>query len=170
MENTLTTAGSSNALRMNRGMQFLAAFAFLALAATLVARLTGYTTGLPENSQLLESRSLIFDDVSKGVIQVFDANTRELILTAGPGEEVFLRTVMRGLAQRRQLVSSNTGAPFQLARFSDGRLVVHDEISGERIELNAFGPDNAAAFDRLLPDLALGSLTHSLSPTGQGGD
>jgi len=135
---------------MNRGMQMLAALAFIALAATLTARLTGYTTGVPEPSELEASRNLVFADLGDGMIQVFDADDQSLLLEIGSGEEVFLRTVIRGLAQQRQLISEDRNAPFLLSRFADGRLVVSDQVTGQRIELNAFGPDNAKAFEKLL--------------------
>jgi putative photosynthetic complex assembly protein len=41
-------------------------------------------------------------------------------------------------------------APFELIAQADGRLTLHDPATGKRVELESFGPTNAANFSRLL--------------------
>ncbi|MFY7854768.1 MAG: hypothetical protein ACOVQT_01400, partial [Rubrivivax sp.] len=42
-------------------------------------------------------------------------------------------------------------APLMLSLHRDGRLLLTDPLSGQRIDLISFGPDNAAVFRRWLP-------------------
>jgi putative photosynthetic complex assembly protein len=67
-----------------------------------------------------------------------------------PGTNGFVRGVLRGLARERRRQEIGQQPPFRLTLWDDGRLSLEDETTGRRIELEAFGPTNLAAFARLL--------------------
>ncbi|MEM1190191.1 MAG: photosynthetic complex assembly protein PuhC [Pseudomonadota bacterium] len=131
-------------------MRYLGILVLIALVATLTARLTGYKPQSVAPSPVVETRLLVFTDVSRGVIEISDDDDGELLLRIGPGEEAFLRSVVRGLARQRRAIMDRRDIPFVLERLADGRLVISDAVSGERIQLNAFGAPNLAVFYKLL--------------------
>jgi putative photosynthetic complex assembly protein len=61
-----------------------------------------------------------------------------------------MRASVRGLAQERKRLGIGDAAPFVLTRWSDGRLSLADKAIKRRIELEAFGATNEAAFAALL--------------------
>ena len=73
--------------RTSAGMRYLGLLVLLALIATLSARLTGYRPASVAPSPVLKSRSLLFTDLSGGVIEVHDAEDKALLLRIEPGEE-----------------------------------------------------------------------------------
>ncbi|MEM1403335.1 MAG: photosynthetic complex assembly protein PuhC [Pseudomonadota bacterium] len=148
----------ATARRTVRGMQWVTSAAIVALILTVIATWTGYQAPTVADSPVVESRELVFADVSRGVIEVREAHRQELLLRIGMGEQVFLRTVVRGLARQRKAVNEDRDAPFTLSRLADGRLTLSDEITGELIQLNAFGPDNLVVFEQLLEDASFPQL------------
>lgn len=136
--------------RTSAGMRYLGLLVLLALIATLSARLTGYRPASVAMSPSIESRSLLFTDLTGGFIDVHDAGNKALLLRIGPGEEAFLRSVVRGLARQRRAIDDRRDIPFQLDRLADGRLVISDIVSGETIQLDAFGEPNTRVFLALL--------------------
>ncbi|GJE28555.1 photosynthetic complex assembly protein PuhC [Methylobacterium organophilum] len=108
-------------------------------------------TVLPEATPLarLDFRA---EDAADGSIALKDAATARLLATIRPGEDGFVRGTLRSLAQARQREGLGRATPFRLTRYDDGRLSLADAATGRSIALEAFGPDNARAFARLLPD------------------
>ena len=134
----------------NVGMRYLAMLAMIALIATLTARVTGYKADAVAPSPEVFSRGLLFTDLGQGFIDVHDAIDNTLLLEIGPGEEAFLRSVVRGLARQRRAINDLRDVPFKLSELADGRLVISDPISGDEIQLDAFGEPNLTTFSRLL--------------------
>jgi putative photosynthetic complex assembly protein len=97
-----------------------------------------------------EVRDLQFVDHEGGTVTVRDNESREVITTLEPGTENFIRGVLRGLARERRAAGWGTSPPFRLARHRNGDLTLEDQATGRVIYLNAFGPTNAGAFERLL--------------------
>ena len=129
------------------------ALAALGATALLVAglgtlRLGGYrptsSGGTPQ-----AVRALRFVDRSDGGIDVVDAASARVIDQAH-GEQGFLRGTLRGLARERRRRQLGSDAPLELQRRADGRLALLDPATAERIDLDAFGPDNVAVFARWL--------------------
>jgi putative photosynthetic complex assembly protein len=101
------------------------------------------------------SRTLHFEDRADGAVVALDAAKNTTVGVYAPGTNGFVRGVLRGLARERRLnaiAAQPPGAqpPFQLTRWSDGRLSLDDPATGRRIDLAAFGPTNAGAFAQLL--------------------
>ena len=61
------------------------------------------------------------------------------------GEHGFLRGTLRGW--RASAASQGLGSepPFRLIARADGRLTLEDPATGERVDLESFGPTNAAS-------------------------
>jgi putative photosynthetic complex assembly protein len=57
---------------------------------------------------------------------------------------------LRALARERQKRDLGAGPAFELIARADGRLTLNDPATGERLDLESFGPTNAAVFARLL--------------------
>lgn len=127
------------------GLLLVVTFAF-----AIFSRTTGYgRTEMPE-AQIVEQRGLLFERVAGDVIEVRDHATGDLLVSAGPGEEGFLRGLLRSLDRGRKLESMPLDAPYELIRWSDGRLSLYDPTIDGTIELDVFGRDNVALFVRLL--------------------
>jgi len=61
----------------------------------------------------------------------------------------FVSGVLRGFARARSLTDTPDDVPFRLIRYTDGRFVLEDTGTGERVALDVFGPTNAETFARL---------------------
>lgn len=117
--------------------------AFCLIAVGLV-RITGNG---PDQlaAAITAERSLRFVDRTDGGISVIDGNTGQL-LTVMRGEQGFLRGTVRALARDRRSYQIGSELPFQLIARTDGRLALYDSLTGHRVDLESFGPDNAAVF------------------------
>ncbi|MFN5254812.1 MAG: photosynthetic complex assembly protein PuhC, partial [Limnohabitans sp.] len=74
-----------------------------------------------------------------------DAQSRQNVARFS-GEQGFLRSTLRALARERQREKISAEAPFLLIGRTDGRLTLLDPATGQRIDLESFGPSNAAVF------------------------
>ena len=128
------------------------------LPATLLLaflyRLDGTTPpGIEDTSQhgeLVRFTELYFLDKPDGVVSIVNASTEQEITRLQRGEDGFMRSVMRGLARERMARGHGQAEPFQLGVWEDGLVSLIDPVTQRRVELSAFGPDNVAAFVRLL--------------------
>jgi putative photosynthetic complex assembly protein len=125
----------------------------LALAAIAIAgfaRVTGVgVTGIPA-SPVVASVALAFEDRDDGSVIVRNA-AGETLATLPVSTEGFIRGAMRSLVRERKRLNIGPQAPFLVERRENGRLSLSDPATGGRIELDAFGPSNSAAFARFLP-------------------
>ncbi len=96
------------------------------------------------------SRDLWFEDRADGGIDVLDARDHQVVDQLKPGSNGFLRAVLRGMVHERHRLGVVEKSPFTIALWTDGRLTVEDPQIHRVVELKAFGPDNAGAFERLL--------------------
>jgi putative photosynthetic complex assembly protein len=96
-----------------------------------------------------QERPLRFTDRPDGGIAVVDATTGALVADIH-GEQGFLRGALRALARERKSRGLGSEQPFQLIARTDGRLTLADPATGQRIDLESFGPANAGAFAALL--------------------
>ena len=62
------------------------------------------------------------------------------------GEQGFLRGVLRSLMRERRRSGLDLRAPLALLARPDGRLTLSDPSTGQRIDLESFGPSNLAVF------------------------
>jgi putative photosynthetic complex assembly protein len=131
----------------------IAVMLLLVLGGVGAMRMSGFSPTVAPPAALAQ-RALAFADTSDGAVRVSDASTGELLAELR-GEQGFLRGVLRGLARDRRAKSVGQGPPYLLSLHADGRLLITDPETAQRIDLASFGPDNAAVFARWLPAGAL---------------
>ena len=98
----------------------------------------------------LRSIELRFADRPDGAIAVLAADTGRPVSQFAPRTNGFVRGVLRGLFRVRKLESLDRDGRFRLAREASGRLSLTDLQTGRRVDLDSFGPTNAAAFAQIL--------------------
>jgi putative photosynthetic complex assembly protein len=127
-------------------------------------RLSGSSTHTADAAPIAQ-RSLRFEDGADGSVLILDGRTgRELDRVQG--EAGFLRGALRVMSRERRMRDLGSAPAFDLIARADGRLTLMDAATGERIDLEAFGPTNAMTFARLLtvsPDPA-STLSRSTQP------
>ncbi|GAC1340552.1 MAG: hypothetical protein NVSMB18_10850 [Acetobacteraceae bacterium] len=125
-------------------------FALLGLTVALAAAGSATGVGAPrQTGAVLVQRDLLFEDRGDGAVVALEAGDRHQVAVF-EGENGFLRGTLRGFARIRHLEKLGPETPFQLARWSDGRLTLDDPATGRHVELLAFGVTNAGVFARLL--------------------
>ena len=121
----------------------------LTLGGVGAARWSGFD-GKQQDAAPTAQRALRFQDRPQGGIAVVDAASSATLDTVY-GEQGFLRGTLRAVVRERKLRGLVSDAPLQLIARADGRLTLTDPATGSRIDLESFGPTNAAVFARWLP-------------------
>jgi putative photosynthetic complex assembly protein len=99
----------------------------------------------------VHTRLLRFEDGEYGAITVIDHVSGRKVEELR-GELGFLRGALRALARERIRAGGTPKEPFEIIARADGRLTLLDPSTGQRLDLESFGPDNAAVFARLLKE------------------
>lgn len=92
-------------------------------------------------------RALVFKDQNDHGVRVEDGVTGET-LTVLHGEQGFVRGTLRALTRERYSRGIGSAAPFELIARVDGRVTLFDPSTGQRVELESFGPTNTGEFAR----------------------
>ena len=124
------------------------ALLLVALLGVTTVRLTGADIRTPDASASL-TRELRFEDRTDGSVAVIDARSGAVVDTVS-GEAGFFRGTLRGLARERRRMGLGPEQAFQLIGRADGRLTLADPATGQRVDLESFGPTNVAVFARFL--------------------
>jgi putative photosynthetic complex assembly protein len=132
---------------LNRPMAWIGVMLLVMLVAVGLARWSGLDPRTPD-AAVQWQRDLQFTDLPSGDIAVLDHRTGQKVAVFS-GEQGFLRSTLRALARERQRESLGKEAPFLLIGRADGRLTLQDPSTGQRIDLESFGPSNAAVFANL---------------------
>ena len=114
------------------------------LGAVALVRITGNGPDQLAANTVAE-RLLRFEDRAGGGVAVIDGETGQLLTTV-TGEQGFFRGALRALARDRIARKIGPEQPFKLISRADGRLTLLDPVSGQRVDLESFGPTNAAVF------------------------
>lgn len=123
---------------------------FAAVAGALGLAAMGPAAGgrsAPPSGAVLAERTLRFEDRADGAVIVREGPAQVAVFQ---GEQGFLRGALRGLARMRKMDGLDDAAPFRLVAWANGRLTLTDQATGQRIDLEAFGPTNAGVFAQLL--------------------
>jgi putative photosynthetic complex assembly protein len=94
-------------------------------------------------------RSLVFQDHKDGGVRVEDGVTGKT-LTVLHGEQGFVRGTLRALTRERYSRGIGSEVPFDLIARVDGRVTLFDPSTGQRVDLESFGPTNTGEFARFL--------------------
>jgi putative photosynthetic complex assembly protein len=114
------------------------------LGAVALVRITGNGPDQLAAATISE-RLLRFEDRPGGGVAVIDGETGQLLTTV-TGEQGFFRGALRALTRDRTARKIGSEQPFKLISRTDGRLTLFDPVSGQRVDLESFGPTNAAVF------------------------
>lgn len=118
------------------------------LFSVAAVRLSGTEIRTPD-APTAAQRSLRFEDGPNGSVLVLDARTGQAIDSVA-GEAGFLRGSLRALVRERKMRGIGSGPAFELIARTDGRLTLMDPATGERLDLESFGPTNSAVYRRWL--------------------
>ncbi|WP_310615523.1 photosynthetic complex assembly protein PuhC [Limnohabitans sp.] len=129
---------------LNRPMAWIGVVLLAVLVAVGLARWSGLDPRTPD-AAVQWQRDLQFRDLPSGDVAVLDVRTGQQVAQFS-GEQGFLRSSLRALARERHREGLNGDAPFVLIGRTDGRLTLQDPSTGQRIDLESFGPSNAAVF------------------------
>ena len=145
----MSTHTVTNPSHISRGVLLaLGALVLVSLAGVSAVRLSGVDIHAPDAAAVM-TRELRFEDRPDGSIAVIDAKDSQLV-TSIVGQNGFVRGTLRGLARERRRSGLGAEPPFELIGRADGRLTLHDPATGRTVDLESFGPVNAAEFARLL--------------------
>lgn len=100
---------------------------------------------------IVAERQLAFEDSQAGEVLVRDAESGEEIARFASGEQGFLRSTLRGLARARRARGAGADTPFRLEQRASGQLLLIDPVTGQAVDLWAFGQSNAQVFTTFLP-------------------
>jgi putative photosynthetic complex assembly protein len=124
---------------------------FLSSVFLVVAVLRGQGMEIPQDhSPVSWQRTLRFEDRPNGDVAVMDGKST-VEITRYAGEQGFVRGILRTLARERMRRGIGSGPTFELIGHTDGRLTLLDPATGQRINLESFGPTNMASFAKLQP-------------------
>lgn len=126
------------------------------IGAVLVATLAGVAWERHSSGGVIASdtpavawqQTLRFEDRPNGDVAAIDAASGQEVARF-QGEQGFVRGSLRALARERATRQLGPEAPFELIGHVDGRVTLRDTATGERINLESFGPTNAAVFSQL---------------------
>ncbi len=130
-----------------------AALVVATLIGVATVRATGVDISTRSQAAVVAQRVLQFEDQADGSVRVLEPRHGEAarvlqVVDAGAGG--FLRGAMRALVRQRRAAGVGAEAPFVLTARADGRLTLVDPATNERLDLESFGPANAAVFAQLL--------------------
>ena len=144
----------SHHMPVPRGPLLAAAALVLAtLVGVATIRATGTDVSTRSQAAVVAQRALQFEDQADGSVRVLEAlpgQAPRLLQVVDPGAGGFLRGAMRALVRQRRAAGVGAEAPFVLTARADGRLTLSDPATTERVDLESFGPTNAAVFAQLL--------------------
>jgi putative photosynthetic complex assembly protein len=124
------------------------ALVLASIAAVAAVRASGMPITPPDAATIAE-RELRFVDRPDGSVAVLDAASGRQV-DAVVGESGFVRGTLRGLARERKRQGIGPDQAFRLIARADGRLTLLDPQTGRRVDLESFGPTNAAEFGHML--------------------
>ncbi len=144
------------------GAGLLAAVTIAGIGLHQVQKFSGALERQAVTAPILQSRALRFVDEGGGVtafggrVSVHDAVTgakiADLVETDG-----FIRTVLNSLAFERTKRRIAADTVFTIVLRTDRHLMLEDPVTGQSVNLGAFGGANRTVFLRFLPDPAVAS-------------
>lgn len=144
----------SHHMPVPRGPLLAAAVLIIAtLVGVATIRVTGVDVSTRSQAAVVAQRALHFEDQADGSILVLEARpgqAPQALQVVEPGAGGFLRGALRALVRQRRAAGLGAEAPFVLTARADGRLTLVDPATTERVDLESFGPTNAAVFAQLL--------------------
>ena len=127
----------------------------LLLAMGIVVTAPGPNEGpLAPTAPVVAERTLTFVDRADHAVAVIENGQTVAVFE---GEQGFIRGILRGMYRTRRGRDIPRDAPFHLAAYADGRLLLDDPATGIRLDMAAYGPTNEEVFAGLMPRRASGA-------------
>jgi putative photosynthetic complex assembly protein len=118
------------------------------LALVTYASVTGREkVAIPADAPIVQEWSLRLVGRGAQAVQVRDGENN---LLADLDHGGFVTVIQNGLETMRRRHGIDPDLPIRIVQFENGRLAAIDPLTDYRVELTVFGPDNQAAFERLL--------------------
>lgn len=121
-----------------------------AMAATLFGQTTEIGTVRNVIGTPLDMRDIVFLEHADGTVAVADASSGQVITRLTQADGGFARGALPAFKRMRLVEEADQGLPYRIIRWDSGAVSVSDTATGERIYLNAFGPDIVAQFEGFL--------------------
>lgn len=121
-----------------------------AAAAVLFGQATGLGLVRQEAGRPVAVRDVTITRAPGDEVVVTDLASGHAIATYPKDAGGFIRGSLRAFERMRQVAAVPNGAAYRIIKWDTGRVSLSDTATGERIYLEAFGRDNAAAFAALL--------------------
>jgi len=143
-------------IRVPRGVLIGAAVLIgLTMAAVAFVRVAGIepTAQVPPPTALVIDRKLRFEDRPNGsvvILELTEDGSERVLTVLESGSDGFIRGVLRSFARARRAEGIGREQPFVLSMQADGRVLLEDPATRQRIDLRAFGPTNVESFEKLL--------------------
>ncbi|MAW88455.1 MAG: phosphonoacetaldehyde hydrolase [Phyllobacteriaceae bacterium] len=130
----------------------IGAMALLAFSAAAIVfgQVTGIGTVRQNPGAPVAMRDIVLARMPDGGVSVTDAVTGAGIARYGQNEGGFVNGSLRGFERMRAVAKTPLETPYRLIKWQAGMVSLSDTATGERIYLDPFGKDNAAAFEALL--------------------
>jgi putative photosynthetic complex assembly protein len=125
----------------------LVAFAFVTI---IFSQKTGIGSMITDPGQPVDMIDLVISQAEADLVRVSEANTGNILAEYAPAEGGFVRGSLRALARMRMTADVDVNEPYRVIKWSSGAVSLSDTRTGQRIYLNAFGPDQVAAFENFL--------------------
>lgn len=146
--------GSREGKRTNTFPKGILIGAVLLLVFAAGAVVFGQTTGIGVIKHRagvpVAIRDIIITRSGADEVIVADARSGVRIAVFEKDTGGFVRGSLRAFERMRLVARVPEAAPYRIIRWEAGTVSLSDTATGERIYLEAFGKDNAAAFERLL--------------------
>jgi putative photosynthetic complex assembly protein len=130
-----------------------AMFGLMAASLILVfaARLTDRPlVGVPVRAPVVAEATVFLEGDRNGEVTVRDV-AGNVVARSNEDKNGFIGVLWRAMARERMLQGLPDDAPVRAVRRGDGTIAVVDTASDWSVELVGYGPDNIAAFAKLIP-------------------
>ncbi len=122
--------------------------ALVSLTMVAWARITDRPiAAMPPAAEVVRERVIVLVGGGAQAVTVLNSD-RELLADMNHGG--FITVIQNGLQRARRVHGLDPELPVRVVEYANGRLTVHDDLTGWRVELGNFGSDNRAAFERLM--------------------
>lgn len=101
--------------------------------------------------EVAQKRTLRFFDEADGSVRIEDGASGEVLARHGVGAGGFIRATVRSLVHQRRIRGLGPEVPFTLTKWENDTLTLSDPATGRSLEVSAFGPDNRAVYQDLIP-------------------
>jgi len=128
----------------------------LMLGFSVSAIIFGQATGIGvikyQTGEPVAMRDVVITRDASDVVIVTDARNNAVIASFETNTGGFVRGSLRAFERMRMIAGVPADAPYRIIKWETGSVSLSDTGTGERIYLEAFGKDNAAAFAALIED------------------